>query len=151
MRYFISPLVLIVLLAQLNCTSDDVEVNTFKDDVSIASLNGEWKVISFEDYGSGKVEFKTQENSWDKDILLTFNDNMLSGTNITNHVQGEYKYVGRRQFNVTSFATTYVNQPEWADKFMEAMLDDDLTFKINKTGLRIYYDKSSRSVTLTKR
>jgi hypothetical protein len=128
----------------LGCTNEKVD----------NSLNGSWTVLSFENLTTGATEFKTQENSWDKDIKVQFHDtnnpNIISGTNITNQISGEFNYVGQNQFAVSNLASTYVGQPRWADEFVVAILDQDLTFKIADDKLVIYYDNNSKSVTLTR-
>ena len=143
-----------VLFGQLSCSSDDVDIDSFKDDSSIMTLNGTWKVVSFEDFATNTTEFKTQENSWDKDIVVTFNDNLnpklFSGKVTTNSVEGEFEYVGQRQFKLNRYGTTFVGQPVWADKFGTAVLDSNVTFKINSERLRFYYDNKTKSVTLTR-
>ena len=49
-----------------------------------------------------------------------------------------------------NYVTSFVNQPVWADKFNHAVFDGEVDFKINATGLRIYFDNKTKSVTLTK-
>jgi len=111
-------------------------------------------VVSFDDITTNYIEYKTQENSWDKDITVTFNDNSnpnsFSGQVTTNSVEGAFDYVGVRQFNLSRYASTFVGQPVWADKFGVAMTDGDVSFKINRERLRIYYDNKTKSVTLTR-
>ncbi|MCA6368812.1 MAG: hypothetical protein IM631_21350 [Cytophagales bacterium] len=144
----------LVLLGQFSCTSNDISINSFKDDPSITTLNGTWKVVSFDDLTANTTEFKTQENSWGKDIVVTFNDNinpkLFSGKVTTNSVQGEFEYINQRQFKLKGYGTTFVGQPVWADKFGKAVLDGNVTFRINSERLRIYYDSKTKSVTLTK-
>ena len=144
----------LVLLGQLSCSNEDIDINSFNDDPSITTLNGTWKVISFEDITANNIEYKTQENSWGKDITVTFNDNLnpklFSGKVTTNSVEGEFDYVGVRQFKLSRYGSTFVGQPVWADKFGVAMTDGDVSFKINRERLRIHYDNKTKSVTLTK-
>jgi hypothetical protein len=144
----------LVLFGQLNCSNEDVGINSFEDDSSITTLNGTWKVLSFEDISADAIEYKTQENSWDKDIVVTFNDNLnpklVLGTVTTNSIEGEFEYIGPRQFRLSRYGTTFVGQPVWADKFGAAMVDGEIPFKINQEKLRIYYDNKTKSVTLTK-
>jgi hypothetical protein len=146
--------VTVLLLVQLSCTNDDVDISSFNDDTSITTLNGTWRVTSFENFTTGTAEHKTQNNSWDKDIIVTFDDTKnpreLSGTNITNKIHGKFDYVGDRQLRMSNVISTYAAQPEWADKFTEAIGGSDLTFKINSEALRIYYDNNTNSVTLTR-
>ena len=143
-----------VLLGQLGCSNENLDINSFNDDSSIMTLNGTWKVISFENYSDNIREFKNQENSRGLDITINFDDtkdpNELSGTNTTNTVFGEFEYIGARKFKIENYGTTEVAQPVWADKFNQAIIDGEVNFKINVTGLRIYYDNETKSVTLTR-
>jgi len=130
------------LICIFSCSNDDFD----------NSLNGSWTVFSFENLTTGTTEFKTQENSWDKEIKIQFDDTrnpkIISGTNITNQISGEFIYVGQNQVKVSDLVSTYVNQPRWADEFVIAIRDEDLTFKIINDRLVIYYDNKSKSVTL---
>jgi hypothetical protein len=118
------------------------------------SLNGTWKVVSFENLSDETVEFKNRENSWNMDITVSFDDsknpNQITGMVTTNSVFGEFDYVGARQFKVLKLASTFVGQPEWADKFSLAISDGDVSYIINETQLRIYYDNKTKSVTLAR-
>jgi hypothetical protein len=150
----IRTLTIALLFGQLSCSTNDTDINSFADDSSINTLNGTWKVISFENYTNDSREFKNQENSRGLDIIITFDDtkdpNELSGTNTTNTVLGEFEYIGTRKFKTMNYKTTEVAQPVWADKFNQAILDGEVNFKINLVLLRIYYDNETKSVTLTK-
>lgn len=147
-------LFILLIIWNLGCSNDDVDIYRFHDDSEITTLNGTWQVISFEDFTANKIEYPTQENSWNMDIIVTFDDtqtpNELTGTNISNQIFGEFEYTGQRKFKLETLASTYVAQPDWADKFSEAILDDDIEFKINTSGLRIYYQNKTKSVTLVK-
>ena len=153
MRILTTIVIGLVILGQLSCSSDNIDINIFKDDSSL-TLDGTWKVLSFEDYSTNTTEFKTQENSWGLDIIVTFNDNLnpklFSGKVTTNSVAGEFEYVGQRQFKLSRYGTTFVGQPIWADKFGTAVLDGDVSFKVNSEKLRIYYNNKTKSVTLTR-
>ena len=144
----------LVLFGQLSCSNEDLDIKSFSDDSSISTLNGSWKVLSFENYTDNVREFKNQENSRGLDIIVNFDDtkdlNKLSGKNTTNTVFGEFEYIGTRKFKINNYVTTEVAQPVWADKFNQAILDGEVNFKINVTGLRIYYDNETKSVTLTR-
>jgi hypothetical protein len=125
-----------------SCTNDTID----------NSLKGSWTVLSFQNLTTGTTEFKTQENSWDKDINVKFDDTVnpktLSGTNITNQISGELSFVGQNQFKVSNLGSTYVNQPRWADDFLVAILDPNLSFKATGERLVIFYDNKTKSVTL---
>jgi len=132
----------LLLIGIFSCTND-----TFDN-----SLNGSWTVFSFQNLTTGTTEFKTQENSWDKDIKVKFDDTVnpktLSGTNITNQIFGEFSFVGQNQFKVSNLGSTEVNQPRWADEFLVAILDQSLSFKITSDRLVIFYNNKTKSVTL---
>lgn len=142
----------LLLFVQLSCSDENIDITDLKDNSLISTLNGTWRVYSFENFTAMTTEHKTQENSWDKDITVTFDDSKspheLSGTNITNTILGDFNYVGQRQFKMNSLSTTQVGQPDWADMFTDAILDNEASFKINTKQLRIYYDNETKSVTL---
>ncbi len=142
------------LFGQLSCSNEDLDIKSFNDDSSITTLNGTWKVLSFENYTDNTRESKNQENSRGLETIIKFDDtkdpNELSGTNTTNTVFGQFEYKGTRKFKVNNYGTSEVAQPIWADKFNQAIIDGEVSFKINVTGLRIYYDNETKSVTLTK-
>ena len=147
-----NSIIALLLGTLLSCSDEDSQVDAVRNDGSISSLNGTWKVISFEDHSSNTVELKSEENSRGLDIVVTFDDNKdpngLSGMNTTNAFEGSFEYTGPRVFKIADYWTTQVAQPAWADMFNEAMADDHLTFEINSKALRIYYHGESKSVTL---
>jgi hypothetical protein len=148
------PNILFLLVALLGCSKDDNDPAAFTDDPSITTLNGTWKVKSFEDFTLNTVEFKTQENSYGFDITVTFDDSkqphQISGENTTNTIAGEFEYIGDRKLSISHVGSTEVAQPRWADQFIDAVLQRNLNYKINATFLRIYYDNDSKSVTLVR-
>src|SRR5687768_14909775 len=131
----------VAILSLLSCSDNDSSMNT---------LNGTWRVESFTDLTTGTVEHKTQENSWNMDITVKFDDtkNELSGTNISNTILADFNYVGSRQILVTNLMSTKVNQPKWADQFTVAILDTKATFQVNAEKLKIYYANKTKSVSL---
>jgi len=149
-----AAIITLMLVGQFSCSKDNINVNTFQDDPLVTTLNGTWKVISFEDLSKNTSELKSQENSWGYDIVVKFDDNKdpheFSGVNTTNSVFGEFDYIGLRKFKLRRLGTTFVGQPKWGDEFSKAVLDVDVTFKINNGRLRIYYYGQTRSVTLTR-
>jgi hypothetical protein len=145
-------LIALLLVLQPGCSSDDI--SSLIDDSLITTLNRTWKVISFEDHASNSVEYKSEENSWGKDIIVTFDDTsspkIFSGSITTNSVHGEFEYFGQRQFKLNNYISTFAGQPVWADKFGTALATEKITFSINESTLRIYYENKSKSVTLTR-
>jgi len=151
----LAPLLLFIAVFS-GCSPDDdgTDMGTFDDDPSITSLNGTWKVISFEDYIARTVEHKNEENSRGGDIVITFNDahepHSISGQNITNAVVGEFEYRPARGLKVLNLGSTMVAQPAWADKFAGAITGTHLNYVINAAKLRIFYQDGIKSVTLVK-
>jgi hypothetical protein len=139
-------LISVISIGIFSCTYDAIDNH---------SINGTWVVISFQNLITGVTEFKTQENSWNKDIIVTFDDSKtpktISGTNISNEIFGEFIYINQDQFKVTKLGSTYVNQPRWADEFLKAIADQSLTFKVVGDRLVINYDNASKNVTLKRR
>lgn len=132
------------------------DVNWFTDDPTIKSLNGKWKVISFEDCDEQQAEFKTEENSWGYDIVVTFHDRdgivILEASNTTNFIGGSFKYNGSRQIeNVDCCFTTLILQPEWGNKFLTVFnCWRYLNISITTNRLRIFYCYNLKSVTFEK-
>ena len=138
----------LILLGLLSISIFSCTDETFNN-----SLNGSWTVYSFEDLTTGSTEFKTEENSWNMDINVKFdeskNPKTISGKNITNQIFGEFNYTRKNQFRVNDyFESTKVNQPRWADEFVVAILDQNLSYKITGNTLVISYNNNTKSVTL---
>lgn len=148
-------IVCLLVFLQLGCTNHDIDMQGFGDDVTIVSLNGTWEVLSFENYADDSREFKTEENSDGLDIVITFDDTKtpheLSGKNTRNSIVGNFEYPGKKKFKLTSYFSTEVGQPVWADKFNEALSSGEIGFKINRAELRMYYDGGAKSVTFTRK
>jgi len=159
-------IILLFLLAQLSCSdgnndispSTDASIPTsFNDDPSISTLNGIWKVHSFENLTANTIEYKTLKNSGGQDIIVEFDDtknpNAFSGIKTTNIFGGEFDYVGSREFKLKGVVSTLAGQPAWADEFDKLVgygLYQEVTFIINDEMLRIYYSYNTKSVTLIK-
>jgi hypothetical protein len=161
-------IVSLLLLGQLSCSDGDIDASptpdpypsipaSFNDDPSITTLNGTWKVYSFENLPANTIEYKTRKNSGGQDIIVEFNDTKdphgFSGIKTTNSFGGEFNYVGARQFKLKGVISTLAGQPAWADEFDKMVtygLYKEVTFIINDEMLRIYYRFNTKSVTLIK-
>jgi hypothetical protein len=124
------------------CTEDDLG----------NSLNGSWTVFSIENVTTGTIEYRTQENSWDKPISIQFDDsgvpNIISGVNTTNRISGHFSFAGPNRLSVSNLVSTYAGQPRWADEFLDAMGDQNLTFITTNDKLVISYNNETRLMTL---
>ena len=142
----------LTILGQVSCSDSEIAIDSLKDNSSQTSLNGTWKVISFEDYNLNTVEVKDQANSWGLDIVVTFDDtstpSVLSGKNTTNTIAGDFNYTGIRKFKVNLLNTTKVAQPVWANKFSEAILDTNISYNISGSELTVYYDNNTKNMKL---
>jgi hypothetical protein len=149
----------IIAIAMLGCSDDEVkhpsfDINFFEDDPNIQSINGIWKVISFEDYSNKSVEVATEENSSGLDILVTFDDTKnpktVSGKNTSNYVSGIFDYVSTRSLKTDGLVSTKAGQPTWADQFLSVFYNATADFIVSENRLRIYFDGKNRSVTFSK-
>jgi hypothetical protein len=149
----------IIAIAMSGCSDDEVkhpsfDINFFKDDPNIQTINGTWKVISFEDYSNKSVEVATDENSSGLDILITFDDTKnpktISGKNTTNYVRGTFDYVSTRSLKTDGLVSTEIVQPPWADQFLSVFQNATADFIVSENRLRIYFDEKNRSVTFSK-
>lgn len=152
----VKPLFIILLCSYFYGCGDTRfnDSNRFKDDSRIQTVNGSWRVISFEDFVLEEIEFPNQTNSRGLDIVVTFNDLItpydLSGQNTTNTIQGNFDYISPRQVKIVTLASTRVAQPEWGDKFSDAMLNESFEFIISESRLRFYYNDRKNSITFAK-
>ncbi len=142
----------LALIVQVSCSEEDFDINSFPDERSITTINGTWKVISFEDFHERHVELKTLENSWGTEITLTFDDtndpHLFGGRVTTNGVSGEFSYVTTRKIKISNLLSTFINQPDWGNKFVDLILSGELDFMINKKRLRLFSNDRTNSVTL---
>ncbi|MCO6461611.1 MAG: hypothetical protein J5I59_09420 [Saprospiraceae bacterium] len=116
------------------------------------AINGSWKVISFMDLNTGIPEFKNSENSWNRDITIKFdafsNPKSFRGINISNEILGKFEIIGNYRFKVSELFSTEVGQPEWADRFLNALVEHELTYQVNSNLLIFYYDNKSKAIYL---
>lgn len=150
----ISSIIALILFANFGCSKEDSFLTPVVDDPSIATANGTWKVISYEDHVAERTEIRTKENSWEKEILITFDDNVsppsIIGVNTTNTFRGEFEYAGPRKFKIDKYVSTYVNEPKWGQMFTSAVVNGDFTFGVNAQKMRIYYAGGAKSITMEK-
>jgi hypothetical protein len=142
----------LIITIGFGCKKDEIKIKEINDDSSITTINGTWVVKSYENYGNQSILLKDEKNSWGHDVVITFSEekepHQFYGKNTTNSISGEFKYLGKRKISFENYISTYVNQPEWADKFNQALEGGE--FKINNTHLRIYFNENKESVTLIK-
>jgi hypothetical protein len=139
--------ILCIFMFTVSCDKERINEN-FQDDSSIQNINGKWKVVSYEDFEKGTITVKTDVDSWNGlDVILTFANDSLWGYCTTNSMTGKYSLSGRN-IHVITYGGTKIAQPAWGDMFSKIIYDVE-TFGINEHQLRLYYDDSQKSVTLS--
>ena len=139
--------IICIFIFGLSCEKDRIDQN-FQDDPSIQNINGKWKVVSYEDFEKASITVKNDVDSWNgMNVIMTFADDSLWGYCTTNTMTGKYSLSGRN-IHIISYATTKIGQPEWGNMFLKIVYDLE-SFGINKHQLRLYYDNSEKSVTLS--
>jgi hypothetical protein len=139
--------IICIFIFTVSCDKERINEN-FHDDTSIQNINGKWKVVSYEDFEKASVTVKSDVDSWNgMDVILTFSNDSLWGYCTTNTMMGNYTLAGR-YIHITSYGGTKIGQPEWGNMFTRVVYDF-ASFAVNEHQLRLYYDDSEKSVTLT--
>jgi heat shock protein HslJ len=137
-----------IFIVTLSCEKDRINEN-FRDDPSILTINGKWKVVSYEDFEKGSIIVKNDVDSWNgMDVILTFADSTFYGQNTTNIISGKYSLAGR-YIDIISYGSTKIAQPAWGNMFSDIVYSVR-SFEINEHQLRFFYNDSEKSVTLTR-
>jgi hypothetical protein len=132
-------------------------LENFKDDPTILTVYGTWKLISRENYTTGEVIYKDpsvvqQCGSRTKcDIILNFvkasSGDSLYGHTIMNEVSGLFSFdAATRRFTTASFGGTKVGEPGWSDHIWDNMYRIQ-NFRINRYYLRLYFNNDTESLT----
>lgn len=145
---------LLAILFLSSCGKSDINVQDgFIDDSSIKSIEGTWKVVSYQDFVNDTSVNKSDVGSDSADVIITFDDklfkNVLSGTNTANSISGEYRYHNKREIEIKFIVTTLIAEPEWGQMF-SAVSSQIKEFKINSQQLRFYYNSQQNSVTFSR-
>jgi len=136
------------------CSEDENFDFKIQDDLSISTLNGTWRVVAYKELDTKKVIIKDSINSWGMDIIITFDDSInpaeVKGRNTTNSIFGKFIYINDRSFRILELGTTEVNQPEWANRFVDLVLESELVFEVNENQLLIINEQNQLSALLEK-
>lgn len=139
-----------ILMVLLSC-NEEVPSIDFQDDPSITSIEGNWKLIQIFD-ADGEIITKTEDNSWGYDVAFTIDDNgdpfEIYGKNTTNQIFGGFDYLEGRAVQVYAIGTTYVNQPEWGNKFSKVFYSAKLTYSVNSDWLRLRNEEEGMEILL---
>ena len=127
-----------------------------KDENIENELEGEWKVISFEDYENSISITKSEENTWtdynngDNTIEFIFSNNSkgnISGKNVTNTFYGDFTIDGK-SISINNTNWTEINEPEWGRLFHSITMAEKYNLENNK--LTIFYNNENKGIVLTK-
>lgn len=119
-------------------------------------LEGNWKVVSFENYQNSTSITKTDENTWmeynngDIDVNLEFSNNSrgnISGVNVTNTFFGEFKIDSQKKLSITNLNSTEINEPKWGRLFHSIRLAE--TYEMGSNTLTIFYNDKQNGLVLT--
>ncbi len=141
-----------VMLLVTGCKKDDVipPASDFRDDPSITSIAGTWKVISYDDLIANSQILQDSANSWGGlDIVLTFDANQITGRKTTNTVWGRFSYQAPREVKIEEFSGSEINEPQWG-KMFDGAVSHFKEFEVNSQYLRFFYNDRKNSVTLQK-
>jgi hypothetical protein len=147
MKNFYNVIICIFIIA-VSCDKERINEH-FQDDSGITNINGKWKVISYEDFEKGTITVKTDVDSWNGlDVILTFADDSIWGYCTTNSMTGKYSLSGRN-IHIITYGGTKIAQPEWGNMFSKIVYDLE-SFEVNEHQLRLFYDDSQKSVTMSR-
>lgn len=119
------------------------------------TIEGNWIVISFEDYQDSTSITKTEVNTWsdfnngDITVNFSFSDNLngkLSGKNITNNFNGDFRISSDKKLAIENTIWTEINEPEWGRLFHSIILAE--SYEINTDQLIIYYNNKENGIVL---
>lgn len=120
-------------------------------DISDISLNGNWKVVAYENHETGLVLTKTDANSnGGLDVEISFNDEKtpheISGVNPPNSFFSTFIYTDSLSIQTSNYGTTKVCcSSEWGEYFISAF-DGFSEYEVNEQDLKIYYNNKANSV-----
>ena len=140
-------LILLVMLLS-SCSREEVSEN---------GIEGQWTVISFEDFENSVSITKTEENTWmdynhgDITVNFTLSDNSqgeISGKRVTNAFTGDFRIGREHKLTVSNLYGTEINEPDWGRRFDAVLLAESYELKGNL--LTIFYDSRKKGIVLEK-
>lgn len=118
-------------------------------------IEGLWRVVSFEDYGSSTSITKTEENTWidynngDITVNFSFTENLsgeISGVNVTNTFEGDFTVGQDREITIGNVHWTEQSEPEWGRMFHTIVLAE--SYSIDENRLIIFYNDGKNGIVL---
>ena len=112
------------------------------------SLNGIWKLMSYEDFASGKIE--TEAADVKRSVVITFQDDGKDGTmkghTVSNRVTGDYRIPEPGKLDVLSFGGTKVGERGLGKRFWKA-ISAASSFAFEGGDLVIYFNDDTEKMT----
>jgi hypothetical protein len=120
-----------------------------------SDLNGDWKVISFDDNVTLTKVYKTSDNTWpdfnNGDITMNLNISSstlgdISGRNVTNSFSGRFEISSNSNIVVNNLLWTEIGEPTWGQLFHS--IESAETYELKGINLVIFYNQKKNSITL---
>jgi len=120
-----------------------------------SDLNGDWKVISFDDNVALTKVYKTNNNTWpdfnNGDITMNLNNSSstvgdISGRNVTNSFSGKFEISSNSKIVVNKLLWTEIGEPTWGQLFHS--IESAETYELTGNNLVIFYNQKKNSITL---
>jgi hypothetical protein len=130
-----------------NCTKNENQIPP--------EINGDWKVISFDDNVALTKVYKTSNNTWpdfnNGDITMNLNISSstvgdISGRNVTNSFSGKFEISSDSKIVVNKLLWTLIGEPTWGQLFHS--IESAETYELTGNNLVIYYNQKKNSITL---
>lgn len=143
MKIYLFLAVVVLALCATGCRKGD------SSGPNTTSLNGTWKVVSYQNLISNAIITKASpesgmsgENVKDRDIIVSLNvhdDTLhLQGHTVYNTVSGLFQLGNNESINGHSFGGTKIGEPNWGSWFWDAM-NSAGAYRLQKNTLIIYY------------
>ncbi len=135
-------IVLIVIIGlMLSCTYDDI---------SKVTLQGTWTAVALKDLANGTIEYKTQANSYNGELWISFDDRSnpreYEGKKISNSFGGSYTYAGQQKISILDgFVTEVGGNPPWELQFDRVFYQTEIPYTIQNDSLMIYYSNGTKA------
>jgi len=128
------------------------------DELLTYELEGNWKVVSYEEnYGAVRIT-KTDANTWTEfnngDVTVNFihTDSIhgtITGRTVTNNFSGNFTIDRKGGIVFENVITTEINEPEWGDRFHA--IGEVKTYEIRDGRLILYNSQRSNCIKLERK
>ena len=132
-------------------------VSCSKEESVNNDIEGQWTVVSYENFETSTSITKTGENTWmdynngDVTVKFSLTDNAsgeISGTKVTNNYSGIFKIGNDKKITISNIFGTEINEPEWGRIFQSILLAEDYNTKGDL--LTIFYNDKKNGIVLEK-